>query len=82
MGRNFYQSAMSKVIFDDFYSIKVDNFMLKFGIESHLPDNEVFVSDSDDEIFILPDHPVTTQKKRKGTKQIFSLTMAMHKVII
>lgn len=82
MGRNFYQSAMSKVIFDDFYSIKVDNFMLKFGIESHLPDNEVFVSDSDDEIFILPDHPVTTQKKRKGTKQIFSLTMAMQKVII
>ena len=56
--------------------------MLKFGIESHLPDNEVFVSDSDDEIFILPDHPVTTQKKRKGTKQIFSLTMAMQKVII
>ena len=67
MGRNFYQSAMSKVIFDDFYSIKVDNFMLKFGIESHLPDTEAFLSVSDDEIFLLPDHPVTTQQKRKGT---------------
>ena len=46
MGREFYQSAMRKVLFDDFYSIEVANFMLKVGIESHLPDTEASLSDS------------------------------------
>ena len=71
MGREFYQSAMTKVLFDDFYSIEVANFMLEVRIESHLPDTEASLSDSDDEVFLLPDHPVTTQQKRKGTIQIF-----------
>ena len=71
MGREFYQSAMTKVLFDDFYSIEVANFMLKDGIESHLPDTEAPLIDLDGEISLQPNHPVTNQRKRKGTIHIF-----------
>ena len=71
MGREFYQSAMAKILFDDFYTIEVANFMLQVGIESHLPDTEASLSDTDGEIFLRPNRPVTTQQKRKGNIQIF-----------
>ena len=71
MGREFYQSAMTKVLFDAFYSIEVANFMTKIGIESHLPDPEASLRDPDGEILLRPNRPVTTQQKRKGTIQIF-----------
>ena len=71
MGREFYQSARTKVLFDAFYFIEVANFMLKAGIESHLPDTEASLIDSDGEISLQPNHPVTNQLKRKGTIHIF-----------
>ena len=71
MGRELYQSAMKKVLFDDFYSIEVSNFILKIGIESHLPDTEASLIDSDGEISLQPNHPVTNQRKRKGTIHIY-----------
>jgi hypothetical protein len=77
MGREFYQSAMKNVIFDDFYSVEVANFMLKFGIESPLPETEASLRDSDDDIFLLPDCPVANQRKRKGTIQFsFMITIS------
>ena len=63
MGREFYQSAKTKVLFDAFYSIEVANFMLKIGIEASL-------SDPGGEIFLQPNLPVNTQQKRRGTIQI------------
>lgn len=71
MGREFYQSARKKVLFDAFYSIEVANFMFKDGIESHLLETEATLSDPDGEIFLQPNRPVTIQHKRKGTKDIF-----------
>ena len=66
MGRDFYQSARTKVLFDAFYSIEVSNFMSKVGIESHLLDTEAS-NDPDGETFLHSNRPVTTQQKRKGT---------------
>ena len=71
MGREFYQSARTKVLFDAFYSIEVANFMLKVGIDSYLPDTAASLTDPDGEIFLQPNRPVSTQQKNKGTIQIF-----------
>ena len=77
MGREFYQSAMAKILFDDFYTIEVANFMLQVGIESHLPDTEASLIDSDGEISLQPNHPVANQRKRKGTIQFsFMITIS------
>ena len=57
-GREFYQSAKNKVLFDDFYSIKVSNFMDTNRIESNQFANQAYQDDLDEERHVYLNHLV------------------------